>query len=156
MPDSTGTGSHIRKVLVGTDGSATAAVAVRKAATLAAALDAELVIVSAFSARPPGGGLGTSYTSDAAWAATAEAAAREHVDAAVQAAKEAGVAVASGDAVGGDPADVLLGEAERRDVDLLVVGSKGMQSSSRFLLGSVPNKVSHHSPCDLMIVHTSR
>ena len=88
--------------------------------------------------------------------ATAEAAAREHVNSAVQAAKDAGVAAVSGDAVAGDPADVLLSEAEKRGVDLIVVGSKGMQSSTRFILGSVPNNVSHHAPCDLLIVRTTK
>ena len=66
------------------------------------------------------------------------------------------MAAVSGDAVAGDPAEVLLSEAEKRGVDLLVVGSKGMQSSSRFLLGSVPNNVSHHTPCDLLIVRTTK
>ena len=31
--------------------------------------------------------------------------------------------------------------------DLIVVGNKGMTGAKRFLLGSVPNKVSHHAPC---------
>ncbi len=75
---------------------------------------------------------------------------------AVEAAKGLGVSAVSGEAVVGDPAEVLLQQAEKLGVDLLVVGSKGMQSSTRFLLGSVPNNVSHHTPCDLLIVHTSR
>ncbi len=54
----------------------------------------------------------------------------------------------------GDPATVLLDEAER-GYDLLVVGNKGMTGAARFLLGSVPNKVSHHAPCALLIVRTS-
>lgn len=39
--------------------------------------------------------------------------------------------------------------------DLLVVDNKGMTGPGRFLLGSVPNKVSHHVPCSLLIVHTT-
>jgi nucleotide-binding universal stress UspA family protein len=54
----------------------------------------------------------------------------------------------------GDPATVLVEEAER-GYDLLVVGNKGMTGVSRFFLGSVPNKVSHHIPCALLIVRTS-
>ena len=138
-----------RKILVGTDGSVTAARAVARAASLAGALGAELVIVSAYSSRAPGGA-----TSDPAWSAAAEAAANEHVSRASDDAKSAGVTSVSGNAVAGDPADVLLSEAEKQGVDLLVVGSKGMQGSTRFLLGSVPNKISHHTPCDLLIVRT--
>ena len=54
----------------------------------------------------------------------------------------------------GDPAEVILNAAEDTGADLIVVGSKGMTGAKRFVLGSVPNKVSHHSPCDLAIVHT--
>ncbi|MBW3594881.1 MAG: universal stress protein [Actinobacteria bacterium] len=54
----------------------------------------------------------------------------------------------------GDPASVLISEVERLDADLLVVGSVGMRGARRFLLGSVPNKVSHHAPTDLLIVKT--
>jgi nucleotide-binding universal stress UspA family protein len=54
----------------------------------------------------------------------------------------------------GDPADVVLSTADLRSADVIVVGSKGMSSPSRFLVGSVPNKISHHAPCDVIIVHT--
>jgi nucleotide-binding universal stress UspA family protein len=54
----------------------------------------------------------------------------------------------------GDPASVLISEVDRADADLLVVGSVGMRGARRFLLGSVPNKVSHHAPTDLLIVKT--
>jgi nucleotide-binding universal stress UspA family protein len=139
-----------KKILVGTDGSATAAQAVAKAAAMAGGLGADLVIVSAYSIRAPGGS-----GSDAAWSAAAEQAANAHVARAVEEARSAGAKEVSGTAVAGDPSDALVSEAERQGADLLVVGSKGMQSSARFFLGSVPNKVSHHAPCDLLIVHTS-
>ena len=54
----------------------------------------------------------------------------------------------------GDPAAALVDEAGE-GYDLLVVGNKGMTGAGRFLLGSVPNKVSHHSPCPLLIVRTT-
>jgi nucleotide-binding universal stress UspA family protein len=139
-----------KKIMVGTDGSPTAGRAVAKAAGLAGALGAELVIISAYSTRAPGGA-----GSDPAWSAAAEEAASGHVNRAVEDARAGGVKDVSGHAVSGDPSDALLAEAEKQGVDLLVVGSKGMQSSTRFFLGSVPNKVSHHAPCDLLIVHTT-
>jgi nucleotide-binding universal stress UspA family protein len=38
---------------------------------------------------------------------------------------------------------------------MIVVGSKGVHGNRRFLLGSVPDKVSHHAPCSVLIVRTS-
>jgi nucleotide-binding universal stress UspA family protein len=56
---------------------------------------------------------------------------------------------------GGDPATVLVDTAEAGGFDLLVVGNKGMTGATRFFLGSVPNKVSHHAPVALLIVRTT-
>ena len=55
----------------------------------------------------------------------------------------------------GDPADAILDVAEEQNADLVVVGNKGMTGAKRFLLGSVPNKVSHHAPCSVMIIRTN-
>ena len=55
----------------------------------------------------------------------------------------------------GDPADAILDVAEEQGADLIIVGNKGMTGAKRFLLGSVPNKVSHHAPCSVMIIRTT-
>jgi nucleotide-binding universal stress UspA family protein len=55
----------------------------------------------------------------------------------------------------GDAADAILDVAEEHAADLIVVGHKGMTGATRFLLGSVPNKVSHHAPCSVLIVRTT-
>lgn len=54
----------------------------------------------------------------------------------------------------GNPPEVLLRETDSQKADLLVVGSVGMTGARRFLLGSVPNKISHHATKDLLIVKT--
>ena len=59
-----------------------------------------------------------------------------------------------GVAVSGPPAEVLVSQAEAQDADLIVVGSVGMSGAKRFVLGNVPNKVSHHAPTDVLIVKT--
>lgn len=59
-------------------------------------------------------------------------------------------------AVRGNPAEVLISEVERLGADLLVTGSVGMSGARRFMLGNVPNKVSHHVTKDLLIVKTDR
>ena len=83
---------------------------------------------------------------------------REEVDAtlseAAEVATEAGVPNETY-ARQGDPADAILDVAEERGADLIVVGNKGMTGAKRFLLGSVPNKVSHHAPCSVLIIRTT-
>jgi nucleotide-binding universal stress UspA family protein len=84
--------------------------------------------------------------------------AREDVDATLRTAAEqigeAGVQVDTY-ARQGDPADAILDVAEEQNADLIIVGNKGMTGAKRFLLGSVPNKVSHHAPCSVMIIRTT-
>lgn len=123
-----------RKIVVGTDGSVTASEAVEYAAGLARLHSAGLVLVHAGNEQSPR----AQEIVDAARALPALA------DVDLQTVIEEG-----------DPAEVLIRVAEREDADLIAVGNKGMQRASRFLLGNVPNKVSHHAPCDLLIVKTT-
>ena len=58
-------------------------------------------------------------------------------------------------AIEGEPAEAILDAAEKTEADLIVVGNKGMTGARRFLLGSVPNNVSHHAPCSVLIVRTT-
>ena len=52
----------------------------------------------------------------------------------------------------GDPADVLVQEAEDGGADLIVVGTRGLNTAERWLMGSVSTKVVHHAPCDVLVV----
>jgi nucleotide-binding universal stress UspA family protein len=90
-----------------------------------------------------------------AWAETEAGRAEEIALQAAQSARDAGVEHVEARAVPGPPAEALLTEGESLGADLVVVGSKGMRSWSRFLLGSVPNAVSHHAQCDVLIVRTT-
>jgi nucleotide-binding universal stress UspA family protein len=54
----------------------------------------------------------------------------------------------------GEPADALLAVAEELDADLVVVGNRGMSGVRRYLLGNVADRVAHHAPCSVYIVHT--
>ncbi len=56
----------------------------------------------------------------------------------------------------GDPANALFSVAESVNADLIVVGNRGMTGVKRFVLGSVPNKVAHGSTCSVLIVNTDR
>jgi nucleotide-binding universal stress UspA family protein len=143
-----------RNVVVGTDGSETAELAVRHAAHLAKAFGARLTIVTAYAPQPPAPGDLTEVPEDLKWRITDSAGADERAERAQTIAKEVGVKEVRRRTSSGDPAAAIIEVAEDTGGDLIVVGSKGMSSPSRFVLGSVPNKVSHHTPCDVMIVHT--
>ena len=54
----------------------------------------------------------------------------------------------------GDPADAILDVAKSLTADLIVVGNRGMSGVKRFVLGSVPNKIAHQSDCSVLIVDT--
>ena len=143
-------------IVVGTDGSETAGEAVRQAIALARPLGAKLQIVSAYEPVPDTRlrEEATQAPTDLQWMVNP----REDVEAtlreAAEKAIEEGVEVETF-ARQGDPADAILDVAEEKGSDLIVVGNKGMTGAKRFLLGSVPNKVSHHAPCGVFIVRTT-
>ena len=143
-------------MVVGTDGSDTAKEAVRQATDLAKRLDAKVHLVSAYEPVPEGRlrEERQQVPDDLQWMVNP----REDVDAtlndAAEIAQEAGVD-AEKFARQGDPADAILDVAEEQNADLIIVGNKGMSGAKRFLLGSVPNKVSHHAPSSVMIIRTT-
>jgi nucleotide-binding universal stress UspA family protein len=143
-------------IVVGTDGSDTAREAVRQAVELARRVGARLEIVSAYEPVPEGRLRADARHAppDMQWAVTA----REEVDAtlaeALEAARAGGVEAVTY-ARQGDPADAILDVAEERGAELIVVGNRGMTGARRFLLGSVPNRVSHHAPCSVLIIRTT-
>ena len=145
--------SPYRSVVVGTDGSPTAELAVRKAARIARENSATLHIVSGYDpveARVAATGAGRDA---AAWAIPPDAHVARVLDEAAAAVRTDGLDLET-HACRSDGADAILEVAEAEDADLIVVGSRGMTGSRRFLLGSVPNKVSHHARCDVLIVQT--
>jgi nucleotide-binding universal stress UspA family protein len=147
------------RIVVGTDGSDSANVAVDAAIDLAKMCGAVLHVVNAYR-----------YATGAQYAAGAdvgipaqpiveanefkEAAAKECCAEVARRADAAGVRTET-HAVVGDAAEAMLRVAEDARCDLLVVGNRGMSGVRRFMLGNVPNKLSHHSPASLLIVDTS-
>lgn len=144
------------RIVVGTDGSETAAEAVRQAIELAKLSGATISIVSAYS--PASGRRVSDQQQQAPADVQYELGPREDVnfvlDAAAAEAKEKGVEVQT-HPVEADPADAILNVAEETKADLIVVGNKGMTGARRYLLGSVPNNVSHHAPCSVLIARTT-
>ena len=126
-----------RTIIVGTDGSPTASVAVEVAQALTKRLRGKLVLVGALDA------YGVSRQPlQAALYAAAEAARAKKVD-------------ATAELIEGTPGESILAAALSHDADLIVVGNRGMGQATRFRLGSVPDWVAHDAPCDLLIVDTT-
>jgi nucleotide-binding universal stress UspA family protein len=146
----------IGSLVVGTDGSETAGVAVAHAIGLARAFGAQLSIVSAYEPVPemPIRGSAVTAPGDLQWAINQLEEVLTLLEAAATDARGAGVEQVETFARVGDAADAILDVAEEQRCDLVVVGNKGMTGATRFLLGSVPNKVSHHAPCSVLIVRT--
>jgi nucleotide-binding universal stress UspA family protein len=144
-------------ILVGTDGSDTATTAVRHAIDLAVALGARLQIVSAYE--PVSGQRLRSEAieapHDVEWTINPREDVLQVLQQAEGDAKSAGLSAVETFARQGDAADAILDVAEEQRSDLIVVGNRGMTGAKRFLLGSVPNKVSHHAPCSVLIVRTT-
>ena len=145
-----------RNVVVGTDGSETAELAVRHAAELANAFGARLTVVTAFTPHPDDEAKRLQQApEDVRWAITDATSADERARRARAIAKDVGVADVVLRVDSGEPASLLIDAADDSGADVIVVGSKGMTSAKRFVLGSVPNHISHHAPCNVLIVHTT-
>ncbi len=144
----------MKRIVVGTDGSASSIDAVRQASEIAAASQAELHIVSVASlaadlalrgvaplAIPP------DYDNEA------KKFAKQTLDNAAAVAIAAGARVTT-HLVDGDASTELMRYCDSVDADLLVVGAHGMTGAARFLLGSVPNRCAHHARCSVLIARS--
>lgn len=143
-------------ILCGTDGSDSSFRAVDRAAAVARDTGALLILACAY--RP----LSARELEDARQALGSESyrvqgstPADDVLQDAVGRARVAGAERVETVAVEGDPVDGLIGVAEARRVDLVVVGNRGLNSLAGRLLGSVPANISHRAACDVLIVHTT-
>jgi predicted unusual protein kinase regulating ubiquinone biosynthesis (AarF/ABC1/UbiB family)/nucleotide-binding universal stress UspA family protein len=138
---------QIRHIAVGTDRSRTAIPAVELAAEMANRYGAELYIIQVLlPGHPPGTEAGEAE------ATRADRAAGELRQVAAGLAGPRGHARVMVDA---DPAMAIVRAAEEVGADLLVVGNVGMAGRREFLLGNVPNRVSHNARCSVLIVNTA-
>jgi nucleotide-binding universal stress UspA family protein len=144
-------------IVVGTDGSDTAKTAVRYSIDLARQLGARLQIVSAYEPVPDQRlrNERIEVPKDLQWMVNPREDVLQMLEETEAEARQAGVGDVETFARQGDAADAILDVAEEQRSDLIVVGNKGMTGAKRFLLGSVPNKVSHHAPCSVLVVRTT-
>jgi len=149
-----------RSIVVGTDGSASASEAVLAAAELAATQpDAVLHIVTVQKPLSPSAvaagemAAAAPVAAERTWEDEIKSELETTLTRAADTAKRACDTRIETHARFGSPAEVLCDIAAHLEADLIVVGNRGMQGGRRFL-GSVPNTVSHHAPCSVLIVDT--
>ena len=142
-----------KSIVVGTDGSVTASGAVTHAGRLAALSDATVHVVSAYKLPNTGTAMAPEAMAYAPSAKELKGVAEEALERAASQLRQEGVKVELHACPGG-AAEAIIGVAETTRADLVVVGSRGM-SGARRLLGSVPNSVTHHAPCSVLIAHTT-
>jgi ubiquinone biosynthesis protein len=125
----------IERIVVASDRSETASRAVAWAAEMARRYAARLTVVQAFVPGPPPQGAET--------------------DLAVYAEEMCGPGTRARVTTGDDPATAIVAAADAEKADVLVVGNVGMSGRKEFLLGNVPNRVSHNARCTVVIVNTT-
>jgi maltose/moltooligosaccharide transporter len=140
-------------VVVGSDGTPTSLYAVDRAAEVAQAAQARLVVVTAYRDDSPGtdptpaeGVHRDLYGADAA---------REALAKSVTGLTRERARYIDQRLVAGDPAQALLDAVGRNPANLIVVGNRGLGASQGQLLGSVPAAVVRNAVCDVLVVQTS-
>jgi nucleotide-binding universal stress UspA family protein len=149
--------SAYRTVVVGTDGSPTSLRAVARAAGLAGAVGARLVIACAYE--PAEEVRDVRRAQEVLGAEAARFGVATHAEdvlrTALRTAQEAGAVDVQPVAVVGPPAEALMDLAGREEADLIVVGNRGLNTLKGRLLGSVPADVTRRSEIDVLVVHTT-
>jgi ubiquinone biosynthesis protein len=141
------TSQTIRRILVATDGSDRARRAVDWAAEMAERYEADLVLLRVLVAQTAPG--------TQAGAAEATRFGRDERDLAAEVERLAGRRGKARVVVDDKPARAICEVADEEGADVLIMGNAGMSGRKEFLLGNVPNWVSHNAPCTVIIVNTS-
>jgi ubiquinone biosynthesis protein len=140
--------SPVRRVMIGVDRSQTSDRAARWAALFADLYGSELFVVQVIVPQDPNAPVASAGDHARADAARAELPAYAQ-----------SLAGARGRAlvfIDPDPAHAIVSASEQEAVDVLVVGNLGMSGRKEFLLGNVPNRISHNARCTVIIVNTAR
>ena len=133
--------SDYKKIVVGTDGSKSSMLAVERAAGIAAAFNATLIIGCAYYETSEDASKTLRQDSVTV---LGDDPAYKNLESASAAAREKGAT----------NIETLMSIVNEAQADLLVVGNRGINTLTGRLLGSVPADVARQSQCDVMIVHT--
>lgn len=149
--------SSYETVIVGTDGSPPSLRAVTRAAEVSREAASRLIVVCAYTPNDEREvSRARDELGDEAFQVIGSAPAEDTLREATSVAHAAGVEQVRTVALEGSPVPTLLEQAEQQQVDLLVVGSRGLNTLKGRILGSVPSEVSRRAECDVLVVRTAR
>ena len=140
------------RVVVGSDGTPTSLYAVDRAAEVAQAAQARLVVVTAYSEAPSGAGITSMAEHRNLYGVDT---ARQALEKSVAGLTRDRVRFVDQRLVPGDPAQALLDTVGANPANLIVVGNRGLGASEGEALGSVPRNVVRNAVCDVLVVQTS-
>jgi nucleotide-binding universal stress UspA family protein len=141
-------------ILVPVDGSEAGFEALKKAIELQKLCDAELLILSVYREHNLWKA-SVSLVNQELTGSTDEALesfAKEVAENGKAYARAQGVEKVRSFYMGGGPARMIIKFSEDHDVDLIVMGGRGMSDSTRYLLGSVSHKVTNLAQCPVLVV----
>ncbi len=138
----------LHSILVAYDGTAVSGPALEQAGTISKATGARVTLVSAI---PVTAGLGFVQPVGVNLAELLDQA-RAALAAAKAELEKAGVKNVSIELLQGEPVDEIVGYAKRTHPDLIVVGTRGLGTAGRFLLGSVSDGILHHANASVLVV----
>jgi maltose/moltooligosaccharide transporter len=141
------------RVVVGSDGTPTSLYAVDRAAEVAQAAQARLVVVTAY--RDDDTGTAPAAVEGEHRHLYGAGAARRALEKSVSGLTKERVRYIDQRLVRGDPAQALLDAVGSNPANLIVVGNRGLGASEGQLLGSVPAGVVRNAVCDVLVVQTS-
>ncbi|HUI38309.1 MAG TPA: universal stress protein [Thermoplasmata archaeon] len=139
------------RVTVAVDGSRYGDRALELAIAIAKRFESDLTVVSVAPVHP----IYVSATEPWVPADIPESETRAHreiVDRAVKTCESAGIRTVTGVCLEGIVTDEIIAHLEQNPSDLLVIGSRGLSTTKRLLLGSVTDAISHHVRCPVLIV----
>jgi nucleotide-binding universal stress UspA family protein len=138
-----------RSVLVADDMMDASQAALDEAVNLAKLSRGKLTIVTVVSVVSPS--FGVPVPIGDSFAALLESAAKR-LEALKQRLLSEGVVEIETVLLEGNPVDRVVEFAEKHHPDLIVVGSRGLSTAGRFLLGSVSDGILHHVHCSVLVV----
>ena len=141
----------MRRIIIATDGSATANRAIDAGASLAKATGAELILLT-IGGSVTGAELRTLADTAGDLSETMQAAADKILKQAQRRVQRIGVRSITLKTGWGDAGDAIIDATQRSKADLLVVGRRGQSRLSALFIGSVSQKLASFAPCAVMVV----